>query len=162
MAGYNFFNMTLESKNKLEIAILGAGIAGLCTAIALHKKGINVTVYERNPGPKTIGAGMVLWPNASAILDKLELLNDIKSISQTLEKMQRRSDSNKFLNEINLSKIASNTTYSNHAISRQALHEILIKHTIKSKITIHYAQHAAEIKKTPTFTSTTKIKSTPI
>ena len=36
------------SKN---IAIVGAGIAGLCTGLALAKKGLNVTLFERDLPP---------------------------------------------------------------------------------------------------------------
>ncbi len=138
--------MTLENKIKIKIAILGAGIAGLCAAIALHKKGFSVTVYERNSKPKNIGAGLVLWPNASEILDKLALLSDIKSVALTLDKMQRWTDSDEFLNEIDLSTIAPKITYSNHAISRRALHKILINHSSKNKIKIHYDYPVVDIK----------------
>ncbi len=39
-----------------EISIVGAGICGICTALALAKKGHQVTVYERDMGPPEGGA----------------------------------------------------------------------------------------------------------
>jgi len=41
--------------------IIGAGIAGLSTAIALKQKGFDVTVYRRYPSAETIGDSIVLW-----------------------------------------------------------------------------------------------------
>ncbi|MCK5727522.1 MAG: FAD-dependent oxidoreductase, partial [Thiotrichaceae bacterium] len=55
----------------MNIAVLGGGVAGISSAIALKQKGFNVTVYERHESETNIGAGIVLWPNASYILDKL-------------------------------------------------------------------------------------------
>jgi len=68
-----------------KIAILGGGIAGLCSAIALDKKNFRITVYERNSELKYPGAGLVLWQNVIHILDKLHLLNDLKSKPWSLQ-----------------------------------------------------------------------------
>ena len=48
----------------MKIAIAGAGIAGLTTAIALTQKGFDVTVYEAAPHIKPVGAGITLSANA--------------------------------------------------------------------------------------------------
>lgn len=55
----------------MKAIIVGAGIGGLCTAIALQKNGIETTVYERASELKTIGAGLSLWANALRVLDEL-------------------------------------------------------------------------------------------
>ncbi|OKL61229.1 hypothetical protein UA08_03486 [Talaromyces atroroseus] len=47
-----------------EIAIVGAGIAGVTLAIALHYRGINVTIYESARAFGEIGAGVAFGPNA--------------------------------------------------------------------------------------------------
>lgn len=47
-----------------EIAIIGAGIAGTTLAIALHHRGINVTIYESARSFGEIGAGVSFSPNA--------------------------------------------------------------------------------------------------
>jgi glycine/D-amino acid oxidase-like deaminating enzyme len=51
---------------KLKIIISGAGIAGLCTAIALRRLPfVNVELYERAGELKEIGASIALSPNVS-------------------------------------------------------------------------------------------------
>jgi salicylate hydroxylase len=57
--------MTVPSKTKdFEIAIVGGGIAGLVLALALHNRGIPITVYERSAKFGEIGAGVSFTPNA--------------------------------------------------------------------------------------------------
>jgi 2-polyprenyl-6-methoxyphenol hydroxylase-like FAD-dependent oxidoreductase len=53
-------------------AIIGGGIGGLTTAIALRKIGFDVNVYERADELKEIGSGMSLWPNAVRSLNQVD------------------------------------------------------------------------------------------
>lgn len=57
-----------------EIAIIGAGIAGLSTALALLKQGLSVTVYEQSQRIAEIGAGIQLSSNATQVLQRWGLL----------------------------------------------------------------------------------------
>jgi salicylate hydroxylase len=60
-------NMTLQ----LNIGIVGAGIGGLTTAIALSAQGHAVTVYEQAAQFMRVGADINLTPNAVRALDGL-------------------------------------------------------------------------------------------
>jgi FAD-dependent urate hydroxylase len=51
--------------------VVGAGIGGLATAIALQRSGREVLVLERAPELAEIGAGISLWPNAVNALRRL-------------------------------------------------------------------------------------------
>lgn len=51
--------------------VVGAGIGGLTTAVALQRAGIGVTVLERAPELREVGAGISLWPNAVSALRRL-------------------------------------------------------------------------------------------
>ena len=49
--------------------VVGGGIGGLATAIALTERGWRVRVLERAPGFTEVGAGISLWSNALRALD---------------------------------------------------------------------------------------------
>lgn len=53
--------------------VVGAGIGGLTTALALARKGVRVTVLERAPEFGDVGAGIPVSPNASRVLAALGL-----------------------------------------------------------------------------------------
>jgi len=55
-----------------QILVIGAGIAGLATAVALQRRGLDVTVIEERTDTSS-GAGISIWPNALAALDEIGL-----------------------------------------------------------------------------------------
>ncbi|GJF10195.1 salicylate hydroxylase [Mycolicibacterium cyprinidarum] len=60
-----------------QITVIGAGIAGLATAVALHRTGHDVTVIEQRTDITT-GAGISIWPNALAALDEIGLGDEVR------------------------------------------------------------------------------------
>ena len=72
----------------LNIAISGAGIAGLTAALALAKNGHWITVFERANAIEDIGAGIQLSPNANQVLSRLGLGAAVKAISFEPEILQ--------------------------------------------------------------------------
>jgi salicylate hydroxylase len=73
----------------MNIGIIGGGIGGLATAIALHKHGFNVQVYEQAKALRPIGAGLTLTPNGLNSLGAIhpgivELLKQAGSQMNTL------------------------------------------------------------------------------
>nr|XP_033509995.1 monooxygenase 3-like [Nicotiana tomentosiformis] len=54
-----------------DIVIVGAGIAGLATSLALHRMGLRSLVLESSDSLRTSGFALVLWTNAWRALDAL-------------------------------------------------------------------------------------------
>src|SRR5215469_7129356 len=55
----------------MRAIIIGGGIAGLASALALTQRGWQVEVLERAPEFTEVGAGISIWPNALRALDAL-------------------------------------------------------------------------------------------
>lgn len=66
------------------VAIAGGGIGGLTLAVALQRRGFDVTVLERQSEVRDGGAGISLWPNALAALDAIDLGEMVRSIGATV------------------------------------------------------------------------------
>ena len=59
------------------VGIIGGGIGGVAAALALHRQGISATIYERSASLREAGAGMMLWPNATRVLQALGVLDAV-------------------------------------------------------------------------------------
>ncbi|KAJ0426555.1 hypothetical protein BJY00DRAFT_91792 [Aspergillus carlsbadensis] len=55
---------SLPQTKNFHCAVVGGGIAGLSLAIALHHRGIPVTIYEQATAFSEVGAGVSFGPNA--------------------------------------------------------------------------------------------------
>lgn len=64
---------------KLNVAIVGAGLSGLTLALGLHDQGIACTVYESRSGPLNIGGAVMLSPNALKVLDAFHLYDGLRA-----------------------------------------------------------------------------------
>lgn len=62
-----------------QAIVIGGGIGGLATAVALHRIGWHTTVLERAPVLGEIGAGMSQAPNAIRALDALSVGEQARS-----------------------------------------------------------------------------------
>ena len=55
----------------LEVIVVGAGVAGLCAAVALRQAGHSVKIFEKSRFAAEIGAALLLSPNGTRVLSKL-------------------------------------------------------------------------------------------
>lgn len=58
----------LQWRTGKRVAIVGAGPGGVSAAIAFHKRGFDVRLYEKNPQPKALGGAVLLSTPVLAIL----------------------------------------------------------------------------------------------
>jgi 2-polyprenyl-6-methoxyphenol hydroxylase-like FAD-dependent oxidoreductase len=90
------------ARGPLSVGIIGGGIGGVAAGVALHKAGIGVTIYERTPVVGEVGAGMMLWPNATRVLRGLGLLGKLAAVSGASDHFIVRASSGKILMDIPL------------------------------------------------------------
>ncbi|MDN3248069.1 FAD-dependent oxidoreductase [Streptomyces sp. ZSW22] len=64
-----------------RVVVIGGGIGGLTAAVALHQRGLRVTVLERAPSLQPIGAAISLSPNALRALDVIGLGDEIRGLA---------------------------------------------------------------------------------
>ncbi|KAJ0967527.1 hypothetical protein J5N97_024444 [Dioscorea zingiberensis] len=69
-----------------EVVIVGGGIAGLATAVALRRVGFKCLVLERAAELRAAGAAIGLFPNAFKALDSLGVTHKFLSIYRPMEK----------------------------------------------------------------------------
>ena len=71
----------------LDIAIAGAGPAGLAAALYLSRAGHRVTIFERFETPAAVGSGLILQPTGLTVLDDLGLLSEIMVLGSRIDRL---------------------------------------------------------------------------
>jgi len=129
----------------MEVAILGGGVAGISSAIALKQAGFDVTVYERRESEKNIGAGIVIWPNAAYVLEQLKVLDEVKSVSGYPSSMRRISSKGEKLGSINIEEINHYMGYPSLSILRYDFQNILVSKLNALGVKIKYGYEITNI-----------------
>jgi 2-polyprenyl-6-methoxyphenol hydroxylase-like FAD-dependent oxidoreductase len=113
--------------------VIGGGIAGPVTAMALHKAGIEAKVFEACDRPADGVGGMLgLAPNGLAALDVIGLGEDVRAIGQPVPSMVMRSWTGKKLAEFG----GDDSAPVMHTIWRTDLHNLLHKQAASRGIEI--------------------------
>ncbi|NRD19468.1 FAD-dependent monooxygenase [Winogradskyella eckloniae] len=115
----------------MHIDIIGAGIGGLTTAIALEQKGIKTRIFEQSAELKHVGAGIILANNAMQVYEKLGLKAIIEANGNPISSMHITRSNLNPLSKIDLTYFEKKYHTKNIAIHRGTLQQILID-TLKS------------------------------
>jgi 2-polyprenyl-6-methoxyphenol hydroxylase-like FAD-dependent oxidoreductase len=76
-----------------KTVIIGGGIGGLTTAVALARRGLTAEIYEQAPVLEEIGAGVGLWSNALSALESIGLSAKVAKLAvQVARQGIKRSD----------------------------------------------------------------------
>jgi salicylate hydroxylase len=73
-----------------RMVVSGAGIGGLCAALALLQRGFDVTVCEQASELREVGAGVQLSPNGTRVLASLGVLDDLRAVALEAEAKEIR------------------------------------------------------------------------
>ncbi|MEP7107369.1 MAG: FAD-dependent monooxygenase [Ferruginibacter sp.] len=130
-----------------RFTIIGGGIAGLTTAIALQKIGITATVFEAAPCYKTVGAGLGLGANAIKAFWELSMADEVVKHGRLLPAFTIYSQQGKQLTKTDSRRMSEKFGVDNFTIDRTALQSLLLSkidskniHTSKQVINIERAE----------------------
>ncbi|WP_372910955.1 FAD-dependent monooxygenase [Salinigranum sp.] len=87
------------------VAIVGGGICGLTTAVALERRGVSPTVYEAASEYGPVGAGILLQTNAMLVFDRLGLAARIRDAGTPLDGGGLRATDGEFLTRFDLDAV---------------------------------------------------------
>jgi 2-polyprenyl-6-methoxyphenol hydroxylase-like FAD-dependent oxidoreductase len=107
--------------HKLRIGIVGAGTAGLATAIAFARSGHEVHVFEKHFSLATLGAGLLIQPQGVAALEQLGVGADFTAASVPIDLLHGQCHRGWTL--VNIPYRAREA----RAVSRSALARVLLK-----------------------------------
>lgn len=71
----------------MRIAVVGCGTAGAAAALFLARAGHELTVFERVPDPRPVGAGITLQPTGQAVLARLGLLAPVVARAARIDRL---------------------------------------------------------------------------
>jgi 2-polyprenyl-6-methoxyphenol hydroxylase-like FAD-dependent oxidoreductase len=86
----------------VRIAIIGGGIGGLTTALALQQYGFQFDVYEQAPSLHDVGAAIAIWPNALRVLQRLNIAEKILEKAGVMEEIRWVDQNGWLINRVSI------------------------------------------------------------
>lgn len=118
----------------LKIIIIGAGIGGLTTGIALSQAGYEVEIHDKAKELRPAGAGISLWSNGVKVLNRLGLGEKIAQIGGQMDRMEYRSHTDELLNNIDLKPLVEQVGQRPYPVARTDLQELLLEAFGREKV----------------------------
>ncbi|WP_067181775.1 FAD-dependent oxidoreductase [Microtetraspora niveoalba] len=124
-----------------HVAIIGAGIAGPVTALALRKAGIDATVYEAYPTTADgIGGTLALAPNGMAALEILGAADAVRAVSRPSSRTVLTIAGRKRMELPGLSGVGPLSV-----VRRADLYRVLHDEAVRQGIEIEYGKRLVEV-----------------
>lgn len=112
--------------NTPHFAIIGAGTAGIATAILLAKQHIKVSIFEKVAHLEPIGAGLLLQPAGLAVLQHMGILEHALQFGAVVDGLEGRLTNQQLL-------VNSQYKQANSAFYGLGIHRATLCHILESK-----------------------------
>jgi 2-polyprenyl-6-methoxyphenol hydroxylase-like FAD-dependent oxidoreductase len=124
---------------KLRIGIIGAGTAGLASAIAQARNGHEVHVYEKHPSLCTLGAGVLIQPQGVDALNALGVGAAFEQASVPVTRLHGVCSRGWPLVDIEYKDVRA------RGVSRSALGNVLLPAALREGAQVHFGQDIESI-----------------
>ncbi|MBD2231090.1 FAD-dependent urate hydroxylase HpxO [Phormidium tenue] len=111
----------------LKVVIIGAGIGGLTTGIAMRQAGYQVEIYDRAQELRPAGAGISLWSNGVKVLNHLGLGEKLAAIGGEMNAMEYRSHTDESLSYVDLRPLFEQVGQRPYPVARTDLQTMLFE-----------------------------------
>jgi FAD-dependent urate hydroxylase len=113
--------------DNLTAIVIGAGMGGLTTGIALQQAGYTVKIYDRVSALRPAGAAISLWSNGVKVLNHLGLAKEIASIGGQMDRMAYYSHTGEALNDFSLLPLIEQVGQRPYPVARSELQQMLLQ-----------------------------------
>jgi FAD-dependent urate hydroxylase len=110
----------------LKVVIIGAGMGGLATGIALQQAGYEVEIYDRVSELRAAGAAISLWSNGVKVLNRMGLGAAIAKVGGQMERMAYYSHTGEKLTDFSLSPLVERVGQQPYPVARTDLQQMLL------------------------------------
>ncbi|HEY9640611.1 MAG TPA: FAD-dependent urate hydroxylase HpxO [Coleofasciculaceae cyanobacterium] len=112
--------------DNLKVVIIGAGMGGLATGIALRQAGYEVEIYDRVSELRPAGAAISLWSNGVKVLNRLGLGKEIASIGGQMDRMAYHNKAGEPLTDFSLLPLIEQVGQRPYPVARTDLQGMLL------------------------------------
>lgn len=108
-----------------HIAIVGAGTAGLATAILLGRQGHQVTLIERAKALTSVGAGILLQPSGLSVLSEMGYLDCLQQFGRRIDALYGWTQSGRTIMRVHYAHLNEQYEVFGLGVHRAALCHVL-------------------------------------
>src|SRR5690242_7222148 len=91
----------------VQIAIIGGGIGGLTVALALRQAGLEPEIFEQAPALLDVGAAIAIWPNATRVLARLQLVDRVLEHAGVMDEIRWLDQHGHLLNRVRIAQTSA-------------------------------------------------------
>ncbi len=118
--------------------IIGAGIGGLTTAIALQQASIDFEIMEATPELKPVGAGIVMASNAMQVFERLGIEQDILSTGQEVSEAYVTDEAFRIVSGMKVKEsVVPIYGIGSYALQRGRLQQVLLSKLKEKKVNLN-------------------------